>query len=140
MLSLVSSAGTRTASKSASRTKGIGSVCDGFELFYIFSLSSAGWTLLFTPVDGTTREVSCEQPRLPEAVQAVRTHVCVAIVLSAAGDESGQVPDEQVVKLAFADGNHQQVDVMLPVAVLGCVEWKDFVVFKNQDVDANGGV
>ena len=44
------------------------------------------------------------------------------------------------MKLAFVVGNHQQVDMMFPVAVRITVEWKDFVVFKNQDVDANVGI
>ena len=64
----------------------------------------------------------------------------VAIVFSASMDESGQLPNEKVIKHAFADGNHQQVDVMLHAAVLRSVEQEDFVVFKNQDVDADSWI
>ena len=62
----------------------------------------------------------------------------VAIVFSASMDESGQVPNEMVMKLAFAVGNHQQVDVMFPVAVLRSVQREDCVVFKYHDVDPDG--
>ena len=62
----------------------------------------------------------------------------VSIVFTASVDDSGQVPDEYVVELAFVVGNHQQVDMMFPFAVFRSVEWKDFVVFKNQDVDVDG--
>ena len=62
----------------------------------------------------------------------------VAIVFSASMDESGQVPNEMVMKLAFALGNYQQVDVMFPVAVLSSVQREDCVVFKYQDVDPDG--
>ena len=53
------------------------------------------------------------------------------LIIRATGDESGQVPDEQVVKLAFVVGNHQQVD-MFPLAVLRSVEREDFIVFKTK--------
>ena len=52
-------------------------------------------------MNGTIRQVSCEQTRLREAIEAVRAHVHVAIVFGASVDESGQVPDEQVVKHTF---------------------------------------
>ena len=84
--------------------------------------------------------MSCKQPRLREAIQAVKTLVRVAFVFSTSMNESGQDLDEQVVKLAFVVGNHQKVDMMFPVAVLRRVEWKDFAVFKNLDVDANGWI
>ena len=61
--------------------------------------------------------MSCKQPRLREAIQAVRTHVRVSMMFSACMNESEQVPDESVVKRAFVVGNHQQVDMMFPVAV-----------------------
>ena len=44
------------------------------------------------------------------------------------------------MELAFVVGNYQQVDMMFPVAVLRSVEWKDFGVFKNQNVDADGWI
>ena len=62
------------------------------------------------------------------------------LIIRVARDENGQAPDEQVVKLAFVVGNHQQVDMMFPVAVFRSVDWKDFVVFKNQDADADGWI
>ena len=52
-------------------------------------------------MDGTIRQVSCEQPRLGEAIEAVRTDVHVAMMFGASMDESGQVPHEQVVELAL---------------------------------------
>ena len=57
-------------------------------------------------MNGAIREVSREQSRLREAVETVRADVRVSIVFSATMNESGQVPDEQVMKLAFAVGNH----------------------------------
>ena len=52
------------------------------------------------------------------------------LIVRAARDESGQIPDEQVVKLAFVVGNRQQVDMMFPLAMFRSLEWEDFVVFK----------
>ena len=61
--------------------------------------------------DGRNNQAgSCEQPRIREAMEAVGAHVRVAMVFSASMDESGQVPDEKVV---------------------------DFIVFKDQDIDAD---
>ena len=88
-------------------------------------------------MDGTIRQLSCEQPRLREAIQAVRAHVRVAMVFSSSMDESGQVPDEKVVELAFVVCNHQRVDMMFPITMLRSVEWEDFIVFKDQDVDSD---
>ena len=64
----------------------------------------------------------------------------ISIVVSVAVDESEHVHDEQIVKFAFAVGNHQQVDAMFPIAMLRSVERKDFAVFKKQDVDADGWI
>ena len=55
----------------------------------------------------------------------------VAVESSAAMDESGQVPAEKVVELAFAVGNHQLVEVMFSFSLLGSVEREDFIVLKN---------
>ena len=52
----------------------------------------------------------------------------------------GAARDEQVVELAFVVGNHQQVDMIFPVAVFRSVEWEDFVLFKNQDADDKGSI
>ena len=61
--------------------------------------------------------------RLREATETARKHVRVSILFSTSVDESGQVRDEQVVV-----GNHQQVDMMFPIAVIRSLERKDFVV------------
>ena len=87
-------------------------------------------------MDGTIREVSREQSRLREAVETVRADVSVSIVFSATIDESGQVPDEQVMKFAFDVRNHQQVDVIFSVPVFGGVERKYFIVFEYENIDA----
>ena len=60
----------------------------------------------------------------------------VSIVFSATMNESGQVPDEHVMELAFAVGNHEQVDVIFSIAVFRGVERKYFVVFEDENVDA----
>ena len=52
-------------------------------------------------------------------------------------NESGQVPDEQVMELAFAVGNHYEVDVIFSVTVFRGVERKYFVVFEDENVDAD---
>ena len=64
--------------------------------------------------------------------------MCVAIVYSASIDESDQVPDEKVVKLAFIVEYHQQVYVMFPVAVLGGIERENFIILKDLNVGADG--
>ena len=70
-------------------------------------------------------------------MEAVRTDVRVSIVFSARSDESGQVPDEQLVELAFVVWNHPQVYVMYPVSMFRGVEWEDFIVFVDENVDAD---
>ena len=47
------------------------------------------------------------------------------LIIRASIDESGKVPDEQVVKLAFVVRDHQQVDVKFPIAVHRSVEGKE---------------
>ena len=44
------------------------------------------------------------------------------LMVGATKDESGQVPNEEIVKLAFIVRDHQQVHMMFPVTVLGSVE------------------
>ena len=41
-----------------------------------------------------------------EAVETVMADVRVSMIFSATMNESGQVPDEEVMELAFAVGNH----------------------------------
>ena len=53
-------------------------------------------------------------------------------------DESGQVPDENVGKLAFVVGDNQQVDMMFSIAGLGSAERENFAIFTNENVDADG--
>ena len=68
------------------------------------------------------------------------THVRVAMVFSAAIDESWHVPDEIVMELTFVIWNHQQVYMMFPVSVLGSTERTDFVVFAGEKNDAGGWI
>ena len=70
-------------------------------------------------MNGTIREVRGEQPRLREVVQTKRSDVGVAIMFNEAGHESLQVPDEQIMKLAFIVGDHHQVYMIFPVVMLG---------------------
>ena len=60
----------------------------------------------------------------------------MSMLLSATMNASGQVPDQQVMELAFDVGNHQQVDVIFSVAVFRGVERKYFFVFEDENVDA----
>ena len=83
--------------------------------------------------------MSREQPRLRKAIEIVRTDLSLYMWLSATSDESGKVTDEQVVELAFVVGNPQQVDMLLPIAVLPSVEWKDFVVSKTKTLTLMDG-
>ena len=59
------------------------------------------------------------------------------MIIRAAGDESGELPDEQIVELAFVVGYHQHVYLIFCVSVLRGIEWKDFDIFVDQDVDAD---
>ena len=61
----------------------------------------------------------------------------VAIVFSESLDESRYVPDEKILELAVVVWNHQQVYVLFPVAVFRGIEWKDSVVFVDENVDAD---
>ena len=61
-------------------------------------------------------------------------------MVGTAKDESGKVPDEKVVKLAFVVGDHQQVDMMFHISVIESVECEKFIVFVYENVSAEGGV
>ena len=68
--------------------------CNGLELFCIFfRVVGCGVLHFLLRMNGTISQLNCKQPRLLEAIQTVRTHVNVSMMVGATSDESGQVPD-----------------------------------------------
>ena len=63
--------------------------------------------------------------------------MCEGVMVSAAGNEFGQIFNKEVMKFSFIVRDHEYIDVMRSISMLGCIEWEDLFIFKHEDVDSD---
>ena len=79
----------------------------------------------------TFRQMRLEKVVARTKWQAVRAHKGLVDVFGAAGNEFGQLSNEKIVELSFVVRDHDHIDVMTSISMIGRIEREDLFIFKD---------